>query len=182
MSKKYELVKSDTKEFFGRTLYRVKYLRDGKYFSKGDLGGYIESENNLSQGNDACVSGNAFVYGDARVYSNARVSGDAHVYGNARVYGNACVSGDAHVYGNAWVFGDAHVYGNARVYGNAWVFGDARVSGDAHVYGNAWVNGDVKIDFVLCSRFNFYKQEQIKKWLELEKQFEKELKMEGVEE
>ena len=51
----------------------------------GELGGWIESEKNLS------------VYGDAWVYDNARVSGNAWVYGNARVYGNAWVYGDARV-------------------------------------------------------------------------------------
>jgi carbonic anhydrase/acetyltransferase-like protein (isoleucine patch superfamily) len=43
------------------------------------------------------------------------VSGNAWVYGNARVYGNAWVSG------NAWVYGNARVSGNAQVYGDAWV-------------------------------------------------------------
>ena len=59
------------------------------------------------------------MYGDARVYGNAKVSGDAWVHGNAKVSGNA------------WVYGDAWVHGNAWVYGNAWVSGNAKVSGDA---------------------------------------------------
>ena len=41
------------------------------------------------------------------------MSGDAQVYGRARVYGDVCV------YGNARVSGDAQVYGSARVYGDA---------------------------------------------------------------
>jgi hypothetical protein len=41
---------------------------------KGDRGGYIEKEANLSQ------EGNAWVYGDARVYDNAWVCGDALVH------------------------------------------------------------------------------------------------------
>ena len=41
------------------------------YVAKGELGGYIEKEKNLSQEGDAWVSG------DARVYGNAWVSGDA---------------------------------------------------------------------------------------------------------
>ncbi|MCU4481562.1 hypothetical protein, partial [Acinetobacter ursingii] len=61
------------------------------------------------------------------------------VYGNAWVSGNAQVYGNARVYGNAWVSGNAQVYGNARVYGNAWVYGDARVYGNARVSGNARV-------------------------------------------
>ncbi|SMG01707.1 hypothetical protein BSIN_5375 [Burkholderia singularis] len=41
------------------------------------------------------------MYGNARVYDNARVSGNALVYGDARVYDNARVSGNALVSGNA---------------------------------------------------------------------------------
>lgn len=71
-------------------LYRIERLSDGK------LGGYIEKEANLSQGDDSSwVSGNAWVYGDARVFGNAWVSDDARVSGNAWVFGNARVCGNA---------------------------------------------------------------------------------------
>ena len=94
--KKYELT-SETKIVFGHILYRIKALSSFGCVSAGDLGGFLESEKNLSQ------NGNAWVYGNAEVYGNAWVSG------------NAEVSGDAWVYGNAWVYGDASVYGNAEV-------------------------------------------------------------------
>ena len=130
--KKYELT-SETKVFLGKTLYRIKALVQFGNVNAGDLGGWIEKEENLSQ------SGNAWVSGDASVYGNAEVSGDASVSGNAWVYGNASVSGNAWVYGNAEVSGDARVYGNARVSGDARVYGDAEVYGNARVYGNAEV-------------------------------------------
>ena len=136
--KKYELT-SETKVFLGKTLYRIKALVQFGNVNAGDLGGWIEKEENLSQ------SGNAWVYGDASVYGNAWVSGNARVYGNASVYGNARVYGDARVYGNAWVYGDARVSGNAEVSGNARVSGDASVYGDAEVYGNARVYGNAEV-------------------------------------
>ena len=106
--KKYELT-SETKDFMGRTLYRIRALVSFGDVRAGDLGGWVEAEKNLGQ------DGNAWVYGNAEVYGNARVFGDARVYGNAEVYG------DARVYGNAEVYGNARVFGDARVYGNAWV-------------------------------------------------------------
>ena len=51
----------------------------------GDLGGWIEKEENLSQEGDAWVCGDARVYGNAWVYGNARVYGDARVCGDAWV-------------------------------------------------------------------------------------------------
>ena len=128
-----------------KTLYRIEATKDITKFGVkfGDLGGYIEKEENLS--GDAWVSGEARVYGDAEVYGNARVSGNAEVYGDAEVYGNARASGNARVYGDAEVYGNAEVYGDAEVYGNARVSGNAEVYGDAEVYGNAEVSGNAEV-------------------------------------
>ena len=93
--KKYELLVDDTITFFGIQLFRIKALISFRGIEKGEIGGYVASENNLSQSGDAWVSGNA------RVYGNAKVSGNAEVYGNAEVSGNAKVSGNAEVSGNA---------------------------------------------------------------------------------
>ncbi len=99
---KYELT-NDTIELGSRTLYRIKALISFGDVKKGDLGGYIEKENNLHQYNNAWVYDNARVYGNAMVYGNVRVLDNARVYDNAWVYGNAEVSGNARVFGNARV-------------------------------------------------------------------------------
>ena len=138
MSKKFELT-SNFKVFLGRKLFQIKALVSFGDVKEGDLGGYIEKEENLSH------CGNAWVYGNAKVYGDAEVYGDAKVYGNAWVYGDAEVYGNAEVCGNAWVYGNAKVYGDAEVCGNAWVYGNAKVYGDAEVYGNAWVYGDAEV-------------------------------------
>ncbi len=85
---------------------RVVALCDFGYVKKGDVGGFIESENNLSH------EGKCWVSGNARVHGNALVSGNAQVYGNARVYGDALVSGNARVHGDALVSGNALVHGD----------------------------------------------------------------------
>ena len=82
--KKFELT-SEFVTFLGKTLFRIKALVSFGDVAEGELGGFIERENNLDQ------SGDAWVYGDARVFGNARVYGDAQVYGDAWVYGNAWV-------------------------------------------------------------------------------------------
>lgn len=57
----------------GKKLFRIKALVDIEEYGvkKGDLGGWIEKEDNLSQ------SGNAWIFGEAKVYDDAEVSGDA---------------------------------------------------------------------------------------------------------
>ena len=104
--KKYELLVDDTITFLGVQLFRIKALISFSGIEKGEVGGYITSEKNLSQ------SGNAWVYGNARVYGNAEVSGDAEVYGNAEVSGDAEVSGNADyiVFKNTWSSGRYFTY------------------------------------------------------------------------
>ena len=160
--KKYELT-TNTKMCFGRKLYQIKALKDFGDVKAGDLGGYIEKEENLSQDGIAWVFGNAYVYGNARVYDdayvygntlisgNAQVFGNAYVYDNAQVFGNACICGDAKVFGNACVYDNAEVFDNAQVFGDAKVFGNTCVFDYACVYGNAcvydttWIHCDAQI-------------------------------------
>ncbi|HCM2254691.1 TPA: hypothetical protein N3C93_004484, partial [Salmonella enterica subsp. enterica serovar Agbeni] len=46
--KKYELVTELSKEFFGKTLFRIRALVSFGCVEKGDMGGWIEKEDNLS--------------------------------------------------------------------------------------------------------------------------------------
>ena len=68
--KKFELT-TDSIKRNRVTLYRIKALIDFGDVKAGDLGGYVEKEENLSQYGNAWVSGDACVSGDARVYGDA---------------------------------------------------------------------------------------------------------------
>lgn len=85
--KKYKL--GESKDFAGRTLFRVVALVSFAGVSAGDVGGWVEGERNLSH------LGNAWVYGNARVYDNAQIFGNARVYDNAHIFGNAMVYDNA---------------------------------------------------------------------------------------
>ena len=119
--KKYELTK-ETVTISEKTLYRIRAVRDFGSVKTGDLGGYIEKEENLSHFDDAWVSGNAKVFDNAEVSGNGKVSGNAEVSGNGKVSGNAWVSDNAEVSGNGKVSGNANVFDNARISGNAEIF------------------------------------------------------------
>ena len=138
MEKKYKLI-DETINVNGKTLYRIKSLKDFGNVKKGDKGGFVEKEENLSQ------SGDCWVYDNAKVYNNAKVFDYADIYGNAEIFGNAIVSGNARVYGNTKVYHYAMVYDNAEVCDNAIISGNAEVYHDAAVYGNARVFGNAEI-------------------------------------
>ena len=95
MSNKIWEFTGETKICLGGTLKRIRAaiefnLKCGIAIAKGELGGWIENESNLS--------GNAWVSGDAEVYGNALVCGNAWVCGNAEVKS----SEDYCVYKNTW--------------------------------------------------------------------------------
>ncbi len=100
--KKYELVAEDTIEFFGIKLFRIRAVRDFGAVKAGDLGGYVESEENLSHDGEAWVSDKARVFDKAQVLDKARVSDWAQVSGTAWVAGRTLVSGEAQVSGWEW--------------------------------------------------------------------------------
>ncbi len=122
--KKYKLT-DECITIGNKKLYRIEALKDFSNVKKGDKGGFIESEDNLSQ------------IGDCWIYD------DAEVYGNARVFENAKVYNDANIHGNAVVCGNAKVYGNAAVYSNAEIFSDATVISDSDyiIFKNWWSSG-----------------------------------------
>ena len=68
------------------TLHRIRAARDFMGVKKEELGGWIETEDNLSHSGNAWVSGNAQVFGDARVSGNAWVPGNARVYDIRHVF------------------------------------------------------------------------------------------------
>ena len=64
--KKFELT-SEFVTFLGKKLFRIKALVAFGDVKEGELGGFVEKEENLDQS------------GNARVFGNARVSGNAHI-------------------------------------------------------------------------------------------------------
>ena len=131
-TKKYKLT-DETIQVDGHTLHRIEALKSFSNVYKGDKGGFVENEANLSH------DSNCWVYGTAKVFSNAMIREDASVFGNAQVYDKAIV------FGLALVFNDAVVCGNARVYGDAKVCGNVKVCGNAKVYGSIELVGDAKV-------------------------------------
>ncbi|MBQ3352937.1 hypothetical protein IJG89_01120 [Candidatus Saccharibacteria bacterium] len=89
-NKKCELT-NEKITFMGRVLHRIRALRNFGIVKVGDLGGFIESEDNLSQDGSCWVFDYAKVYGNARVYGNAMVFDYAKVFYCAEVFDCAMV-------------------------------------------------------------------------------------------
>lgn len=140
-------------------LHRIKALVDipRHGVKAGDVGGWLEYEENLSHDGDAWVSECGKVFDNAKVYGNALVSGlaeirdNALIYDNAQIYSRAKICGNSQIYGEAQVFGDARVFGSyVQIFDGAIVEGRTSVSGHAMVFGNAKISGHSSIyDYAL---------------------------------
>ena len=126
MTKKYKLT-HHIKVVEGHTLHRIKALKSFDDVRKGDLGGWVESYNNLSQSDTAWVYDNAMVYENAKIGGQAQILDNAWVFDYTFVYGNAMVLDNAKVYGVACIYDHAQVLGNAQVSGNAWIYNNAHI-------------------------------------------------------
>lgn len=142
--KKYELT-SVKKVIHGVPVRRICALygfsaSNGRTVKPGDMGGWVQSERNLSQFGNAWIFDDAAVFDDGYVYDYACIEGSAEVSEHGRVSGYAQVSGNALVERMAHVCGRAVVCGNASIRDHAMVCGNAVVSGSAGIYGRPCID------------------------------------------
>jgi len=135
--KKYELT-DEKLDWNGHELYRIRALTDfvtitGREVKVGDLGGYVQSGNNLQQEGRCWVADNAKVYDIALVCDNAEVSVNGQVFEQAVVKNSAIVDDSINAY-------YPQIKGSARLIENA------RVRCQGVVRGNAVVGGNITID------------------------------------
>lgn len=119
MNKKYELT-SETRN----GLFRIRALRDiPKHgIKKGDLGGWVASEKNLSQEGECWVGNNTSVRGNARVFQDALV----HASDTGLIQTYVVIRENAEVYGEAEILGTG---GLLALTDNAVVCGRVRIQG-----------------------------------------------------
>ncbi|MFR9309884.1 hypothetical protein [Hydrogeniiclostridium mannosilyticum] len=96
MEKKYILTE-ETKEVGGHILHKIQAVRDFGDVQKGDLGGWIESEKNLSHDGDCWISSNGKVFDNGEVSGNGRIFGDGWVSDDGWVFGNAKIGFNAYI-------------------------------------------------------------------------------------
>ena len=133
MEEKYILT-NETENFNNHILHRIKALKDFGDVKKGDLGGWVENESNLSQ------EGDCWVYDDAAVYSEAKVMGNAKVFDVAEITTYSSVKGDAEVHDRVRVENYSIVQGNAKVFDGAHLSDHSSVMGNAEVRDDVWVD------------------------------------------
>ena len=141
MEKKYKLT-DETIEFNGVKLYRIEALKDFSLVKKGDKGGFVQSEKNLSQFDNCWIFDDSKAIGNSLVSRNAVLSGNSIICDNAVATGFSWICDHSIVCEKALIANNARIYFNSVVCGNSYVAGDAmltesRVEGESEIAGNA---------------------------------------------
>lgn len=89
--KKYELVLETLTHLYGRPMYRIRALKDFSDVKKGQFGGYVESEENLSQEDNCWIYDNSIVGLGGRVINNAIVKGSSSVINGSEISDDAII-------------------------------------------------------------------------------------------
>ncbi|AWG95626.1 acyl-ACP--UDP-N- acetylglucosamine O-acyltransferase [Actinobacillus pleuropneumoniae] len=169
-------------EKYGRILYQIQALQDFSYVKAGELGGFIESEDNLSQADHCWVACGVLIYGNAKVLDNAIVSGNVEICDHAQIYGYAKVDAYGGSYAfindNVEIFGYAYlsisgcdisqklsltdnvkVFDNARIDGGIHIFNNAQIYGNAHICGagRIWDNTKIFGNAHIMNIFGYFK-------------------------
>ncbi len=141
--KKYEITEIAHPEY--PWLHRIRALRTvrtrmGKEVQAGELGGFVQSEENLSQ------EGNCWIDGEAVCCEHACVIMDAQMSGHAVAKGRAAITGDACLFGHAWAEEDCRI-DSGKITDHAVISGRARIIREKgyapEVVGNGRVYGGV---------------------------------------
>ena len=139
MEKKYKLTE-ETITIGTKTLHRIEALRRFDNVEKGDKGGFIESEDNLSH------EGNSWIYDEARVYDKAKILDNAIIHDHAVIREYAEVSGNALVMGKASIRGVAKVCGTSTIKDKVDIYDEAIITGYSTIEDNSSIHGKAKIE------------------------------------
>lgn len=141
MSQKYEISEIAHPRY--PWLHRIRALSDVRPgVVKGDLGGYVQNEDNLSQEGTCWIFDDAIACESSFVDQQATVSGTAVIRGSALVSGRAMIRQNAVVDDHAIVM-DGFVKAQAHVAGNAAITASSVTGAWPHIEGFASVYGDV---------------------------------------
>lgn len=118
------------------TLYQIRALTSFGDVREGDLGGFIESCDNLE--NDV-ARGTAWLYDDSVAY------GASCVKENAKLHDKSMIAGNAIIKGNAEALDKAFITDTSVVEGSAWIVDKTTIEGYSHIKDTAIIASNATI-------------------------------------
>ncbi|MDR0544845.1 MAG: hypothetical protein LBG30_05840, partial [Odoribacteraceae bacterium] len=147
--KHYEFVDQEPREFEGHLLRRIRCTRPVSGVIVGELGGWIEHEDNLRgeawAGDESVIFGKAFLSDNASAWDHAIIRDRAQAAGWAAVYDNVVLRDDSRVFGHAVVAGKATMLHASWACDCAYIRSNAVLRNEASIQGVARIGQDAAI-------------------------------------
>lgn len=143
IQKKYKITQLSHPQY--PWLHRIQALKTiNVRVEAGELGGFVQSEQNLSQ------EGECWIYDDAVCCGEAVVEQDAELHDGAVAAGSAVITGDACMYDRAWAGGNCCIR-SGEVKDDAVVTGEAVIKEDGK--DSPLIAGNSRIYGTVCGRY-----------------------------
>lgn len=144
--KKYQLT-DETRNYYGKTLYRIQAIKDFGDVKAGDKGGWVASERNLSQ------QGNCWIYDDSIAFGNPHVSGNTKILNDSKVCEFACVAGNAVIDRHSTISGEAFIkdakVSNMVISNYTQILDDVEIKSQRYFYTfNLWLPYDEFVTYL----------------------------------
>lgn len=156
MQKKYQILTNEYINFRHPTnrkkivkLYRIIALKNLFVVGYGhvsihEIGGYVESDDNLSHEGNCWIAHTAKAFDKAIVVDDALLKDDSAIYESAKIIGHTIMEHHAHAYGNC-IIKDSNLSDNSDVKGNAQLF-NVTMRNSSVVYQDARVEKTTMYD------------------------------------
>ena len=124
---KYEILEQTQQLPDRRTAYRIKAVRDFGNVKKGEIGGFVEADDNLSHHGLCWIAGTAMALGRSRVTGDAQLKNRAQLRDWAVITDRCAVQDEAVLQDFAFGYGDAVIGEQSLLAGVATACGHAQI-------------------------------------------------------
>ena len=156
-NRKYELT-DITMRYEGRTLYRIRALKDFADVKKGKLGGWVQTEDNLSQKGNCWIYNNAKCMDNARMYDNSTMFDRSEMHDNTIMYDYSRMHGNSAMYDYSRMLDYTTMYGNSEMHDYSKMCDNSEMHEGSKMYNNSIISehGEMWKNGVLDGDKNLY--------------------------
>lgn len=128
---KYRIDRDEYLNIGDTTLYRIIALKDFADVKQGDKGGWVRSEENLSQEGKCWIYDEAKATDDSRVLENAQMRNNSILFGSSTIKGYAKIHDYASMHNWSVMIEHAEMFGYSRITNCAMMYGNSKMYDDA---------------------------------------------------
>ena len=150
-NRKYELT-DITMRYEGRTLYRIRALKDFADVKKGKLGGWVQTEDNLSQKGNCWIYNNAKCMDNARMYDNSTMFDRSEMHDNTIMYDYSRMLDYTTMYGNSEMHDYSKMCDNSEMHEGSKMYNNSIISEHGEMWKNGVLDGDKNLYGKLVSK------------------------------